>query len=120
MRPKYRGDWESATRFPVGLRFVGGVIGSKLVLWGGTQRQQQDGEKQLLPSNFVYTFIPPGLSDNAKGAWKKIPKIGDVHPNRNKAAFTTLNNLIYIFGGFKRRKYKNTITSLSADGKFTI
>ena len=95
--PTYKNDWKTATRFPVGSEFIGGVIDNQIILWGGNQIQE-DGRGYFLPTNVVYSFTP-SQSGNAEGGWKRMPATGDVHPARTGAASATINGKIYLYGG---------------------
>ena len=108
--PTFDEDWHNQTRLPIGESFVGGVIGNRIVLWGGLQAQGN------LPTNVIYTFTP---FSGADGMWKKIQTIGDVHRGFRRPAFMVLRNLIYIFGGTDVNRHRvEDISTLSADGKF--
>ena len=121
--PIFEENWDNATQFPVGYDFIGGILNNKLVLWGGLQKQRNTKE-YLLPANVVYSFTPPGPRSNAEGTWEKTLATGNVHPGRASAAFTVLNNLVYILGGqYKNERgddiFVNDFTTLSAEGNFT-
>ena len=44
---------------------------------------------------------------------------GQAHPGNKWAAFTTISEKIYIFGGYFNYDYVNDICTLSAAGEFT-
>ena len=108
------------TRFPVGVDFVGGIIHEKLVLWGGTQIQTTgSGRHRYLPTEFVYIYAP-GENGYSEGKWERINATGAIHPGKTRAAFTVLNDLIYIIGGNEGKSIPcNAISTLSAEGMFT-
>ena len=112
--PTFDEDWHNQTRLPIGESFVGGVIGNRIVLWGGLQVQRR--EWIHLPTNVIYTFTPFSGADSM---WKKMRTTGDVHRGFRRPAFMVLRNLIYIFGGTDVIRHRvEDISTLSADGKF--
>ena len=89
---------------------IAAVIEEKIVVWGGFKGTNPR------PAHHINIY------DVAKNTWSQRNATGDIHPGHMDAASVVLNEMIYLFGGFRYENgsypHTNCLSSLTLDGRF--